>query len=503
MATSGKPNKNGKKTTARKSQPSDKTVVPSTKVDAGEATVSRIPPSQPIESGLVGGAEGTTPASRKASATKSGGSALPNTQGRTETAAEAKQSDLPKGDVPAAAVGGGSASRKKSSAGGSGFWPTALGGVVAAGLGAAAAIIAMPYLDGTGDEAAVEQIDPDAVTSDAVAAATEAARAEVAGLRDEAVAAAEEAGAQAAQEIIAEMPEGVDTTAEVQAALQAQAEQIAALEEALAQQEQSAAAPASGSGSDVPSQQGTASDEPTESASAGPDMAAQLEELRQQLSAQQETIAELSNRPQVDPEALERVETLAQNAEQVKSEIESAAAEARDSLSSVQSEAEAATQRAQAVASVAALGAALERGGSPTEAVEQLENSGVEVPEPLAQEDLPTLDQVQIGFDAASRAALRASLQAGDGNGGAMGAVGNFLRMQTGARSVEPREGNSADAILSRAGALVEQGDLSTALEELQALPDAGQEAMADWRAQAEAYLAAEAALNDVANTLN
>ena len=125
------------------------------------------------------------------------------------------------------------------------------------------------------------------------------------------------------------------------------------------------------------------------------------------------------------------------------------------------------------------------------------------MPEPLAQEVLPTLDQLQMSFDAPARAALTASLKAESKTEGPLGAVSNFLRVQTGARSVEPREGTDPDAVLSRASALVAQGDLPTALTELQGLPEAGQAAMAGWVAQANAYLAAETALKNVAKSLN
>ncbi|SDD27315.1 hypothetical protein SAMN05421538_101260 [Paracoccus isoporae] len=499
MATSGKSSKNDTKpetkTGGTAKAPSQKPVVTSSPAEPGETTVSRIPPSQPIESTLVGKPDGKTEAAQpKTAVAKDADKAAPAGRVTDSTAASRTETNAAPAGTPVRERDLGSAANSKS--GGGGFWPLALGGVVAAGLGAAAAVYVLPQIS--------PQPDLDSVTSEAVSAATEAAQAEIGAIRDSLVSeatetaslAGSEAGALAAQDIIAEMPQGADTTTELQAALQAQADKIAELESALSAQAAAAPQPADR----MPDAVTVSAASPDTGSSA---LAAEIETLRQRLAAQEETISELTSRPQVDPEAIERVQSLAQNAEQVRSDIEAAAADARERLEAVQSEADAATQRAQAVASVAALGAALERGGSPTEAVEQLEEAGVDVPEPLAQEDLPTLDQVQMGYDAASRAALRASLQADGANGGAVSAVGNFLRLQTGARSVEPREGDDPDAVLSRAGALVAQGDLSTALDELQALPPEGQEAMADWTAQTEAYLAAEAALNDVANTLN
>src|SRR5690606_2229788 len=106
-------------------------------------------------------------------------------------------------------------------------------------------------------------------------------------------------------------------------------------------------------------------------------------------------------------------------------------------LDALQASADKATRRAEAVASLAALEAALERGGSPSEAAARLQGAGVELPQALARE-LPTLDQIQAGFDPAARAALRASLRSGAADDGALGVVSNFLRVQSGARSVEP-----------------------------------------------------------------
>ncbi|WBU60390.1 hypothetical protein [Paracoccus albus] len=359
-----------------------------------------------------------------------------------------------------------------------GFWPLALGGAVAAGLGALAAIWAMPYLNPAPEPAETVQIDPAAIRADAVQAATEAGAS---------------AGTEAAEQAIAALPPAEGADAALQTELDAQAEKIAALEQALA--ERPATPPPA-------AEVTTAEDASTAQSPAGGE-SAEIAALQEQLASQAQQIADLAARPQLEPQALEQVQALAQNAEQVKAEIEAAANDARASFDAVQSEAQAATQRAQAVASVAALGAALEHGSSAGEAVQQLESAGVEVPESLAQDDLPTLVQIQMGYDAVARNALRTSLKSQSRDGGAMTAVGNFLRVQTGARSVEPREGGDPDAILSRAGALVEQGEITTALEELAALPEEGQQVMADWMAQARAYIDAEAALNDVATTLN
>ncbi|WP_408635231.1 COG4223 family protein, partial [Paracoccus binzhouensis] len=79
--------------------------------------------------------------------------------------------------------------------------------------------------------------------------------------------------------------------------------------------------------------------------------------------------------------------------------------------------------------------------------------------------------------------------------GGALDSIGTFLRVQTGARSVEPRQGDDPDAILSRADAAVKAGDIKGALAEIGSLPQPGQDAMADWTARAGLWVEANAAL--------
>lgn len=101
-------------------------------------------------------------------------------------------------------------------------------------------------------------------------------------------------------------------------------------------------------------------------------------------------------------------------------------------------------------------------------------------------------------FPEAARKALDASLRASGGEG--MGdRLYTFLRIQTGARSLEPREGMDPDAVLSRAEAAVEAGSIATALDELAGLPPEGQAEMADWADKARQWLAADKALDDLA----
>jgi hypothetical protein len=103
---------------------------------------------------------------------------------------------------------------------------------------------------------------------------------------------------------------------------------------------------------------------------------------------------------------------------------------------------------------------------------------------------VPTLTALADAFPDAARAALDAAIRAEAGEG-AMDRFTAFMRVQTGARSLEPREGGDPDAVLSRAEAAVRAGDLPAALAELSALPEAGLSEMAGWTQAAETRLQA------------
>ncbi len=160
----------------------------------------------------------------------------------------------------------------------------------------------------------------------------------------------------------------------------------------------------------------------------------------------------------------------------------------RSAASEAEAAAMAAAQMAEARAAFSVVTTALETGNAYAEPLDQVaELSGAEVPEPLsanAAEGIPSLDALQDSFPEAARAALTVSSRAA-AEEGELSTFEAFLRTQVGARSLEPREGNDPDAVLSRAEAAVAAADLDTALTELQALPQVGQDAMADWVAQA------------------
>jgi hypothetical protein len=114
---------------------------------------------------------------------------------------------------------------------------------------------------------------------------------------------------------------------------------------------------------------------------------------------------------------------------------------------------------------------------------------------------LVTLTALQDSFAPAARAALAAEPPAEDAHIGDR--VLNFLRNQTGARSLAPRDGTDTDAVLSRAEAALRGGDLAGTMQELDALTGAPAEAMTTWRAEAQVRLDALAALDTLGAQLN
>lgn len=183
-------------------------------------------------------------------------------------------------------------------------------------------------------------------------------------------------------------------------------------------------------------------------------------------------------------EALKQGGPASGNAQALADEAEARLAEARDAAAALKAETEAAAAATRRQVALTRLSAALESGAPYAAALADL---GGEVPPALAEgaeSGLPTLAALQDSFPDAARRGLEAAINAD------MGAdwtdrVANFLRAQTGARSLTPREGDDPDAILSRAEAALAKGDVPASLAEIATLPAPAQEAMADWTATA------------------
>lgn len=464
-------------------------VIAQTDIGSGDGTpaIPVVAETKPMGSALVGdGTDPTPPATARTTAKTESKPAAAGPFDAASTARDAApgsaKDDRPhavsgdvstpprRDDVPAATAV--TSSTRPTQVRKTGFWPVFLGGVVAAGLGSAATILALPNLPAGW------------LPEQPVAETPQAPQVDMTAIQAEAVRAAQNASA-----------EQLDA---LRADIAANAEQITALRAEFA-------APAD-SGAD------TATATPAEAATEAPAVASveDLDALRQQLAEQAAQIQELTARPQIDPQLAERVQTLAGQADTLEQQIQTAAQAAQAQINEAQAEAERlqqaaqeTTRRAEAVAAIASLQTALDRGVTPDEARQTLEGAGLEAPEALTR-DVPSLDSLQSGFPEAARAALRTTLRndsaAGNGN-----LLTNFLRAQTGARSVEARDGDDPDAILSRADEAVQSGRIGDAVTEIEALPEAARSVapMADWLAGAVAYRDAQAALSDLSAPSN
>ena len=200
---------------------------------------------------------------------------------------------------------------------------------------------------------------------------------------------------------------------------------------------------------------------------------------------------------QAEVQALKSGGTGTQALQDLSQQTEAALTAAEERAAALQAETEAMVAKARARTALGQVMAAMDSGAPYAGLLPDLGPDPAGLPQALtdpATAGISTMAQLRDAFPEAARAALEASLQAD------MGAtwsdrIGSFLRAQTGARSLEPREGSDPDAVLSRAEARLAEGDLAAALTQLDALPEAGKAAMAPWRTRAEARLAAIAAL--------
>lgn len=362
-----------------------------------------------------------------------------------------------------------------------GFWPLFLGGVAAAALGSAATFWAIPRLPegwrpGPVAEATEPAAAPDlqalkdeilaelpvnpAPDGDAIAEAVAAA---IRDAQPQIEAAAREAAGDELTRRLAEAPAAAGTPEALAAAVQAQGERLDALDGQLAALATAAPEPGPENGSNT--------------------RAPALDAVQAELAALKTQLADLTARP--EGATAQSVQALAAQVQSAESQL--AALPARlDALEAGQA----------GLAAAARLGAALRGTGADTgAAAEALAAAGHQELADLAQ-NVPALADLQAGFDQAARDALAATRKTGF-------SLSGLLDSQTNARSVIPREGDDPDAIQSRAGAAVESGDIAAALRELEAMPEAGREAMAGWLAGAGAWVAAQEALGQITQPAN
>lgn len=225
-------------------------------------------------------------------------------------------------------------------------------------------------------------------------------------------------------------------------------------------------------------------------------------DLSADLQALKDRVAQLSSAPGgVDGAALKALQDqVAALSAAPTAELQSAIEAAKADLQAATAEAEAKAQSLAKLAALRQIAAALDS-GAPFRAA--LADLGAEAPAVLADNagGLPTLQSLQASFPDAARAALEDARRA-DMGASWTDRIATFLQTQTGARSLAPRDGNDPDAILSRAQAALQSGDLPATLSELATLPEAAQPALADWQDQAQRRLEAVEAVAALSQAL-
>jgi len=239
------------------------------------------------------------------------------------------------------------------------------------------------------------------------------------------------------------------------------------------------------------------------------DLQGQIGDVSDQIGRLEVRVVELEKRPMeaaLSPEAVaayeREMDALRSDIESQRNEIQNFAAEAV----AAEQNSDAQMQIAAARAALAGLTVALESGSAFEEQVATLGTTGsVTVPPALASvaaDGVATQAELVDAYPDAARAALAAARSEAAPEQGANHVL-NFFRDQVGARSVTPREGDDADAVLSRAESALKSGDVAATLAEVTTLSEAAQTAMADWITMAETRVAAQDAAATLAQELN
>ncbi|NVK45721.1 MAG: hypothetical protein HWE33_05385 [Rhodobacteraceae bacterium] len=128
-----------------------------------------------------------------------------------------------------------------------------------------------------------------------------------------------------------------------------------------------------------------------------------------------------------------------------------------------------------------------------------LAEMNTDVPEVLQQaaaEGIPSVTSLQEGYSEAARDALVVSSRAAY-DAGEQSWFQTALQTQIGLRSTKPKEGDDADAILSRAEQDVRDGLFAKAITTLEALPEEGKAEMQGWIARAQERVDVMTALDE------
>ena len=214
------------------------------------------------------------------------------------------------------------------------------------------------------------------------------------------------------------------------------------------------------------------------------EIASQLENFDKRLAALEKSTIESAIPDELVAQYQDEVKRLKETLEAQRESLQQFMSETAETANEV-------TQRAKDTVArgiLVQIRAAIDAGGSFDTAIKEFdEQVGQAIPNQLrslAEEGVQTYQELRDSFAEAARSALNAARDELNESEGFTG-IGNYLRKQFQARSVTPKTGDDADAVLSRAEQALREYDLNGALNELDALPDAARHQMQPWIDQA------------------
>ena len=214
------------------------------------------------------------------------------------------------------------------------------------------------------------------------------------------------------------------------------------------------------------------------------EIASQLENFDKRLAALEKSTIESAIPDELVAQYQDEVKRLKETLEAQRESLQQFMSETAETANEV-------TQRAKDTVArgiLAQIRAAIDAGGPFDSAIKEFdEQVGEVLPNQLrslAEEGVQTYQELRDSFAEAARSALNAARDELNESEGFAG-IGNYLRKQFQARSVKPKAGDDADAVLSRAEQALRENDLNGALNELDALPDAARDQMQPWIDQA------------------
>jgi len=214
------------------------------------------------------------------------------------------------------------------------------------------------------------------------------------------------------------------------------------------------------------------------------EIASQLENFDKRLAALEKSTIESAIPDELVAQYQDEVERLKETLEAQRESLQQFMSKTAETANEV-------TQRAKDTVArgiLAQIRAAIDAGGPFDTAIQEFdEQVGDAIPNQLrslADEGVQTYQELRDSFAEAARSALNAARDELNESEGFAG-IGNYLRKQFQARSVKPKAGDDADAVLSRAEQALRENDLNGVLNELDALPDAARDQMQPWIDQA------------------